>query len=121
MLVAFVHTLHELFGYRVTDLIHAGDLLAATVVGKALLSVQSWLQGRNLSKFDHVKNDRQVVSAEEVAAQQADPVYSLKHMSEDTKRIMAKLNSSDSATVRLQAHAWSDLAWGHLSSTVRMM
>ncbi len=57
------------------------------------------MQGRNLSKFDHVKNDRQLVSAEEQAAQQADPVNSLKHVSEDTKRVMAKLNSADSATV----------------------
>ena len=57
------------------------------------------MQGRNLSKFDHVKNDRQVVSAEDLAAQQADPSYSLKHMSDDTKRVMAKLNSTDSATV----------------------
>ncbi|KAA6418090.1 MAG: peptidyl-prolyl cis-trans isomerase-like 2-like, partial [Trebouxia sp. A1-2] len=54
--------------------------------------------GRNLSKFDHVKNDRQLVSAEEQAAQQADPINSLKHVSEDTKRVMAKLNSADSAT-----------------------
>ena len=53
-----------------------------------------------MSKFDHVKNDRQLVSAEEVAAQQADPVNSLKHMSEDMKRVMTKLNSADSATVR---------------------
>ena len=59
------------------------------------------LQGRNLSKFDHVKNDRQLVSAEEQAAQQANPVNSLKHMSEDTKRVMAKLNSTDSAAVRV--------------------
>ncbi len=57
------------------------------------------MQGRNLSKFDHVKNDRQLVSAEEQAAQQADPVNSLKHVSEDTKRVMAKLNSADSAAV----------------------
>ena len=61
------------------------------------------LQGRNLSKFDHVKNDRQLTSAEELAAQQADPVYSLKHMSEDMKRVMTKLNSADSATVRFLA------------------
>ena len=46
-----------------------------------------------------MKNDRQLVSAEEQAAQQADPVNSLKHVSEDTKRVMAKLNSADSATV----------------------
>ncbi|DBA73330.1 hypothetical protein WJX77_001957 [Trebouxia sp. C0004] len=56
------------------------------------------LEGRNLSKFDHVKNDRQLVSAEDQAAHQADPVNSLKHVSEDTKRVMAKLNSADSAT-----------------------
>ncbi|KAL3134863.1 hypothetical protein ABBQ32_007828 [Trebouxia sp. C0010 RCD-2024] len=55
------------------------------------------LEGRNLAKFDHVRNERQVVSREERAAQQADPTYSLKHMSEDTKRAMAKLNSADSA------------------------
>ena len=61
------------------------------------------LQGRNLSKFDHVKNDKQLTSAEELAAQQADPVYSLKHMSEDMKRVMTKLNSADSATVRFLA------------------
>lgn len=46
-----------------------------------------------------MRNERQVVSNEEMAAQQADPAYSLKHMSEDTKRVMAKLNSTDSATV----------------------
>ncbi len=46
-----------------------------------------------------MKHDRQLVSAEEQAAQQADPVNSLKHVSEDTKRVMAKLNSADSATV----------------------
>lgn len=67
-----------------------------------MIALDRMLQGRNLSKFDHVKNDRQVVSAEELAAQQAIPVYSLKHMSEDTKRVMAKLNSADSATVSLQ-------------------
>lgn len=57
------------------------------------------VQGRNLAKFDHVRNERQVVSSQELAAQQADPANSLKHMSEDTKRVMAKLNSADSAVV----------------------
>ena len=65
------------------------------------------MQGRSLSKFDHVKNDRQVMSAEDLAAQQADPSYSLKHMSEDTKRVMAKLNSTDSATVSA-IHAYNE-------------
>ena len=63
-----------------------------------MISMRS-LQGRNLAKFDHVKSERQLVSAEEAAAQQADPANSLKHMSEDTKRVMAKLNSADSAVV----------------------
>ena len=58
------------------------------------------LQGRNLAKFDHVRTDKQLVSAAEQAAQQADPLNSLKTMSEDTKRVMAKLNSADAATVR---------------------
>ena len=57
------------------------------------------MQGRNLAKFDHVKNDRHLMSAEDKAAQQADPSYSLKHMSEDTRRVMAKLNSADAAAV----------------------
>ena len=64
-----------------------------------VLDLSGVQQGRNLAKFDHVKNERQVVSSEEVAAKQADPAYSLNHMSEDTKRVMAKLNSADSAVV----------------------
>lgn len=66
---------------------------------QADLNLTGKLQGRNLAKFDHIKNDRQLVSAEDKAAQQADPSFSLKHMSEDTRRVMAKLNSADSATV----------------------
>lgn len=57
------------------------------------------LQGRSIAKFDHVQTDKQLVSVEEQAAQLADPKNSLKSMSEDTKRVMAKLNSADAATV----------------------
>ena len=75
-----------------------------------------------MSKFDHVKHDRQLVSAEEQAAQQADPVNSLKHVREDTKRVMAKLNSADSATVSclsllsLVMHAGKDECLGNMNS-----
>lgn len=58
------------------------------------------MQGRSIAKFDHVQTDKQLQSAEEQAAQLADPKNSLKSMSEDTKRVMAKLNSADAATVR---------------------
>eukprot|EP00891_Asterochloris_glomerata_P001498 jgi/Astpho2/1498/fgenesh1_pm.00026_%23_13_t len=53
------------------------------------------LQARNLAKFDHVVKERQLQDPEELLKQQADPAYTLKSMSEDTARAMAKLGGAD--------------------------
>ena len=62
-------------------------------------------QGKNLDEFDHVKNDLRLTDAEELAAQQADPMYALnaQGLSEDMKRVMAKLNSADASKARPQS------------------
>ena len=60
-------------------------------------------QGKNLDDFDHVKKDLQLTDTDELAAQQADPMYALNEqgLSEDMKRVIAKLNSSDASKVLL--------------------
>ncbi|KAK9818308.1 hypothetical protein WJX72_010373 [[Myrmecia] bisecta] len=55
------------------------------------------LANRTLDNFDHVKKDLRVVDDEELARQQADPMYSLKSLSEDQKRVLSKLNTQDAA------------------------
>ena len=53
-------------------------------------------QGKNLDDFDHVRKDLRLMDAEELAAQQADPMHALnaQGLSEDMKRVMAALNSA---------------------------
>ena len=62
-------------------------------------------QGKNLDEFDHVKKDLRLMNAEELAAQQADPMHALnaQGLSEDMKRVMAKLNSAAAS----QARPWA--------------
>ena len=62
-------------------------------------SAAALLQARNLAKFDHVVKERQLQDPEELLKQQADPAYTLKSMSEDTARAMAKLGGADAQKV----------------------
>lgn len=69
--------------------------------GFVLKSTALDLQGKNLEQFDHVKKNLSLQDADELAAQEADPMFTIKSegLSEDMKRIMAKLNTDDAAKV----------------------
>ena len=57
------------------------------------------LSGRNLEAFDHLKKELRIVDDEELAAQQQDPMHSLKNLSDDAKRALGKLNTEEAARV----------------------
>ena len=75
------------------------NLRALRVVPCQSISAAALLQARNLAKFDHVVKERQLQDPEELLKQQADPAYTLKSMSEDTARAMAKLGGADAQKV----------------------
>lgn len=59
------------------------------------------LQAKNLENFDHVKKNLSLEDADALAAQEADPMFSIKTegLSEDMKRVMSKLNTADAVKV----------------------
>ncbi len=85
--------------------------------------LSSWecdaLQGKNLENFDHVKKNLSLQDADELAAQEADPMFSIKAegLSEDMKRVMSKLNTADAAKARLSPPPLQSLldGYSHLS------
>ena len=56
--------------------------------------VLACVQARDLSQFDHVQKELSL-DAELKAQQEADPMHSIKSMSQDTMRAMGKLNTTD--------------------------
>ncbi|BDA49532.1 Peptidyl-prolyl cis-trans isomerase-like 2 [Coccomyxa sp. Obi] len=76
------------------------DLLDDTpFVRKDIIHLQDPLnlQAKNLENFDHVKKNLSLEDADALAAQEADPMFSIKTegLSEDMKRVMSKLNTAD--------------------------
>lgn len=61
------------------------------------------MQAKNLENFDHVKKNLSLEDADALAAQEADPMFSIKAegLSEDMKRVMSKLNTADATKVCL--------------------
>lgn len=55
------------------------------------------LSGKNLADFDHVKHGRTIESEDERAAREADPMFGIKSVDEDTKRALAALGSDEAA------------------------
>lgn len=55
-----------------------------------------------MEQFDHVKKNLSLQDADELAAQEADPMFSIKAegLSEDMKRVMSKLNTADATKAR---------------------
>lgn len=62
------------------------------------------LQGRNVESFDHVKRDLRVEDDDAARAAAEDPATFLKTdgLSEDMKRVMAKLYTPDALKVRIR-------------------
>ena len=60
------------------------------------------VQGRNLDDFDHVKRDLRLEDEAAAAAAAADPMNALNQqgLSEDMKRVMAKLGTADAGKAR---------------------
>jgi hypothetical protein len=61
------------------------------------------VQGRILDDFDHVKRDLHIGDEAAAAAAAADPMHLLhaQGLSEDMKRVMAKLNTADAHQARV--------------------
>ena len=73
-----------------------------------ILAATQWLattvlQAKDVSNFDHVKNDRSIEDADALERERADPLHHIKAegMSEDMQRMMQKLHTPDAAKVTM--------------------
>eukprot|EP00873_Tetraselmis_striata_P001176 jgi/Tetstr1/421440/TSEL_012389.t1 len=66
-------------------------------VRKDIITIQDplKLEGKQLDSFDHVKNNRQLVDAEEQARRDADPENNVKVVNDDVRRALGALSSQD--------------------------
>lgn len=55
------------------------------------------LSKRTVSEFDHVKHSRSIEDEETKAAREADPMFGIKNVDEDTKRALAALGTEEAA------------------------